>query len=67
MVGTLTVCCDWLYYLCVVIYMFAIITFRLGFFYCPYLPLITIATLLLHFYVRRVRKIVKGHLSQVML
>ena len=28
---------------------------RLGFFFCPYLPLITIATLVLHFYVRRVR------------
>ncbi|XP_065900094.1 transmembrane channel-like protein 7 isoform X2 [Dysidea avara] len=25
----------------------------LGFFYCPYLPLITIATLVIHFYVRR--------------
>ena len=33
--------------------------YRLGFFYSPYLPLITIATLVLHFYVRRVRKI--GH------
>ena len=60
MVGALTVCCDWLYCLCVTTYMIANIIFRLGFFYCPYLPLITIATLLLHFYVRRVRKIVKG-------
>ena len=42
------------------VYMYII---RLGFFYCPYLPLITIVTLVIHFYVRRVREMANSSLA----